>query len=160
MPEQIQQIQEQELRRPSRWSLFFAVVCLAILLFNPISVLIFFGALSNTHDAFIMYRFSRPFFDYPLPENTIEISRYTKMSYGGSRGCSFVAAKIVQSPLSLEQIREYYADVGFLMPHREPFFMDAEGLLRVTVTRVDENYWLQLVGMGFYEHGWFRIGCY
>jgi len=68
-------------------------------------------------DAYVMRRFSQPFFDYPLPERTHEISRAVDIGHYGTKGCSLEASRYIVSELSLTELAQYFKDVTFPTPH-------------------------------------------
>lgn len=136
-------------------------IMLVVLLCNPVSIMAGSVAAARLHDWLIMERFSRPFFDYPLPENTVETGRIAEMQYDGAHGCSFVATRTVKTDLSSAEIKAYFDDVGFKMPHGEPDPMDwkSKGLVRVMVTEAEDHYVLKIWGGGFYTYDILDIGC-
>ncbi len=70
---------------------------------------------SYVHRELTVQRFAAPFFDYPLPPYTTEMSRSTRSGALGGAGhmCSYEAVRVVTSHLTVREIEAYYQDVTF-----------------------------------------------
>jgi hypothetical protein len=155
--------------RPARFRLTrrrIVLIAVAILLLNPFSLLslalLGSSVISRIQNQIILDRFSQPFFETALPVNTVEISRNSDMRYHGAHGCSFVAEREIETSLTQQEIQTHFADIGYLMPHGEPHFMDAEGLARVQINPVDGTgyrYILLLWPESNYITDWDETGC-
>ncbi|PJF41051.1 MAG: hypothetical protein CUN54_02810 [Phototrophicales bacterium] len=91
-----------------------------VLLLSPFVVCggILFGPIA--YQQYRMWRFSRPFFNYPLPPQTDEIARNTSWGVltGNGHYCDFMASRALVTNLSEDEIIAYYEEVG-LPPLRE-----------------------------------------
>ncbi len=139
-----------------KYALLIAVV---VLLCNPYSLFMGAAVVGEISNRFTLNHFAQPFFDYPLPASSTELSHETEMTYGGNRGCYFKATRVVKSSLSDAELRNYFADIGFPMPYGEPNYLSDDGLVPVFVTEVDDLYHLTILGGGQYEHRLLNFGC-
>lgn len=83
---------------------------------------------SYVHRELTIQRFAGPFFDYPLPPYTTEMSRSTRSGALGGTGhsCSYEAVRVVTSHLTVREIKTYYQDVTFptVIPQGSPMARD------------------------------------
>jgi hypothetical protein len=142
------------------------LIALAILLLNPIALFnyVFIGSalLARLSNQVVLDRFAQPFFETALPAEVTEISRESYLRYEGAHGCSFVVERLVETSLTQQTLQMQFDDIGYVMPHGEPHFMDPEGLARVQVKPVEgttNRYTLLLWPEGHYVTGWLDIGC-
>ncbi len=141
-------------------------IVLAVLLFNPISLMIavFAGTalLGRIQDGIVMERYSRPFFEMELPPQTVELDRDTRIVYGGTRGCQFEVTRTVESALSQEALAAHLHAVRFDTPHGDPSIVSDDGKAIVEVRPGDgaNSYTLALISENAYqsEPPW-MIGC-
>jgi hypothetical protein len=84
-----------------------------------------------------MYQFARPFFNYPLPVDTIELERYTLIGVlsGNGNHCDFLAVRILQTTLSEDAFRTYYQNVEFppVQANSKSALWNGNGTLPVTI---------------------------
>lgn len=134
-------------RRVSRLSKWYAWVALAILVLNPVSLMLILSILHNAHDTIVMQRFAQPFFDYPLPEQTEEIEQKVYMGSGGAHGCSYIAERYIRSTLTQEELEAYFEPTHFPMPFGEENAFSRDGLLHPFVKEA-EGYYIVSIGAG------------
>lgn len=87
------------------------IVLFAIILGLP---LVCFGLPKLINQA-TLFIFAQPFFNYPLPPETKEISRDMRVGVltGNGNHCDFYANRKLETLLSEDEIRKYYRDVTF-----------------------------------------------
>jgi hypothetical protein len=62
-----------------------------------------------------LYRFSQPFFSYPLPPQTTVIAQHSQYGVlsGNGNHCDYSASMTLQTALTDQEILDYYANVSF-----------------------------------------------
>lgn len=100
-----------------RRKILFMILGLPVLLY--ILFLIFVAPIalpSRIHNEITLQNFARPFFEYPLPPETVEISNSARWGTltGNGNHCDFEVSRTLRTELSQTEIEAYYATVEFL----------------------------------------------
>ena len=70
---------------------------------------------SRIHNEITLRNFARPFLEYPLPSQTVEISNSANWGIltGNGNHCDFEVSRTLRTELSQTEIETYYANVEF-----------------------------------------------
>jgi hypothetical protein len=94
------------------------IIVLLTIIFVPSMICIVIPRLFNQ---ITLIAFAQPFYDYPLPPETMEVSREMEVGVltGNGNHCDFYANRKFKTLLTEDQIRKYYYNVTFpsISPH-------------------------------------------
>ncbi len=70
---------------------------------------------SRIHNTITLRNFARPFLEYPLPPQTVEISNSARWGIltGNGNHCDFEVSRTLRTELSQTEIEAYYASIEF-----------------------------------------------
>jgi hypothetical protein len=152
-----------------RHKLLLAILAAPILVYLLFLVLLFGRVLIiRIHNEIRLQNFAPPFLEYPLPPQTVEVSRSARagwLSTGGNADrCEFEVSRTLRTELSRTEIEAYYVQVGFppVFPESQHVTVwGANGKIRVDVVFDETQTDVVTISIfdGWYESDFWDFTC-